>query len=416
MTTVAWWHCFAGIAGDMALGSLVDAGADLALIERELDALPVAGWSLDASPVLRSGLACTQVKVRVRDTQVVRTHAHIVGLITEARLPARARQRALATFARLAEVEGRLHRRPASQVHFHEVGATDAIIDIVGTCVALELLGVDEIQASPVAQGSGVIHTAHGTLPIPTPAVVELLHDAPTYGTTIPFELTTPTGAALLATLCTDWGPLPAMQISASGFGAGVREVEGLPNAVQVVIGTAGDRSRIDVDHGQPVVVLEANVDDVTGEILGTTVAALMRAGALDAWVTPVTGKKGRPAHVVSVLADPTAVRSLRQVLADETGTLGIRAQSWQRWPAERQSAEVEVSGYPVRIKRGPRRIKAEHDDAARVAALLRLPVREVARRAEEAAHKMFDAETRHGPDPGGPRSPGPAGPSGTAS
>ena len=137
--------------------------------------------------------------------------------------------------------------------------------------------------------------------------------------------------------------------------------------------------------------ILEANVDDVTGEILGTTVAALIAAGALDAWVTPVTGKKGRPAHVVSVLADPADVGRLRQVLADETGTLGIRAQSWQRWPAERQFAEVEVGGYPVRVKKGPRRIKAEHDDAARVARLLRIPVREVARRAEEQAHRLFD-------------------------
>jgi hypothetical protein len=328
---------------------------------------------------------------------VVRTYSHIVGLITEARIPERARQRALATFARLADVEGRLHRRPTSQVHFHEVGSTDAIIDILGTCVALEVLGVDEIRASPVAQGSGMVHTSHGNLPVPAPAVVELLHGAPTYGTTIPFELTTPTGAALLSALCAGWGPMPAMEITASGFGAGARELDGMPNAVQVVIGTASERSAVDPDHGQPVVILEANVDDVTGEILGATVSALMGAGALDAWVTPVTGKKGRPAFVVSVLGDPAAVSRLRQVLADETGTLGIRAQSWQRWPAERQFAEVEVGGYPVQVKRGPRRIKAEHDDAARVASLLRLPVREVARRAEEAAHRLFD-----GPGEGG--------------
>jgi pyridinium-3,5-bisthiocarboxylic acid mononucleotide nickel chelatase len=404
MTTVAWWHCFAGIAGDMALGSLVDAGADLALVERELVGLPIGGWTIEATPVLRAGLACTQVRVRARDTQVVRTHAHIVGLITEARLPERARRRALATFSRLADAEGRLHRRSPSQVHFHEVGGIDAIIDIVGTCVALELLGVDEVRASPVAQGSGMVHTSHGALPVPAPAVVELLIGAPTYGTTIPFELTTPTGAALLATLCVGWGPMPAMELQASGFGAGSRELDGMPNAVQVVIGTAVDRSDVDIEHGQPVVVLEANVDDVTGEILGATVAALMQAGALDAWVTPVTGKKGRPAHVVSVLGDPAAVSRLRQVLADETGTLGIRSQSWQRWPAERQFAEVDVGGYPVRVKRGPRRIKAEHDDAARVAALLRLPIREVARRAEEAAHRLFEGSTDADPAP--PRSP----------
>jgi uncharacterized protein (TIGR00299 family) protein len=417
MTTVAWWHCFAGIAGDMALGSLVDAGADLALVERELVALPVGGWSLEATPVLRAGLACTHVQVRTRDTQVIRTHAHIVGLITEARLPDRARQRALATFARLAEVEGRLHRRPPAQVHFHEVGGVDAIIDIVGTCVALELLGVDEVRSSPVAQGTGMVHSAHGALPVPTPAVVGLLEGAPTYGTTIPVELTTPTGAALLATLCSGWGPMPAMEITASGFGAGSRELEGLPNAVQVVIGTALDVSGPDIDHGQPVVVLEANVDDVTGEILGATIATLMQAGAWDAWVTPVTGKKGRPAYVVSVLGDPTETARLRRVLADETGTLGVRAQSWQRWADVRHLAEVDVAGYPVRVKRGPSRIKAEHDDVVRVAALVSLPAREVARLAEEAAYGLFRPTAPSGSPPARPDGAGSPGgnPEGTA-
>jgi pyridinium-3,5-bisthiocarboxylic acid mononucleotide nickel chelatase len=390
MTTVAWWHCFAGIAGNMALGSLVDAGADLGLIERELVALPVGGWTLETEDVLRAGVAATHVKVRVSENQLVRTYSHIVGLITEARLPDRARERALAAFERLGTVESRLHRRPLNQVHFHEVGSTDAIIDIVGTCVALEVLGVDEVRSSPVAQGTGMVSTAHGALPVPAPAVVGLLAaaGAPTYGTTIPMELTTPTGAALLSALCRGWGALPAMNVTATGFGAGSREIDGMPNALQVVIGTAAEESPADA---QPVVVLEANVDDVTGEILGTTLAALMAAGALDAWISPVTGKKGRPAHVVSVLCDPAAIGPLRRILADETGTLGIRATTWQRWPSTREFATVDVGGYPVRVKKGPRRIKAEHDDATRVARLIGLPVREVARQAEDAAHRLFD-------------------------
>jgi uncharacterized protein (TIGR00299 family) protein len=327
--------------------------------------------------------------VRVKEHQVVRTYSHIVGLITEARLPDRARTRALAVFERLATVESQLHRRPIAQVHFHEVGSTDAIIDIVGTCVALELLGVDEIRSSPVAQGTGMVASSHGMLPVPAPAVVRLLAEAgaPTYGTAIPMELTTPTGAAILSALSSGWGPLPPVTVASSGFGAGSREIEGLPNVVQVVIGAApADQP----EDAQPVTVLEANVDDVTGEILGTTLAALLAAGAHDAWVTPVTGKKGRPAHVVSVLCDPSTAAALRQVLADETGTLGIRGSVWQRWPSTREFASVDVGGYPVRVKRGPRRIKAEHDDAARVARLLGLPVREVARQAEEAAHRLF--------------------------
>lgn len=390
MSTVAWWHCYAGIAGNMALGSLIDAGADLDQIERELVALPFGGWTLETEPVMRGGLAATHVRVRVREQSVVRTYSHIVGLITEARLADRVRSRALAAFEKLAVAEGQLHRRPVAQVHFHEVGSVDAIIDIVGTCVALELLGVDEIRSSPVAQGTGMVSSAHGALPVPAPAVVALLAaaGAPTYGTAIPMELTTPTGAALLAALCSGWGPMPAMSVSRAGFGAGSREIDGMPNALQVVIGTPAARPEAD---GQPVVVIEANVDDVTGEILGTTIAALMAAGALDAWVTPVTGKKGRPAQVVSVLCQPTSVAELRRIVADETGTLGVRVATWQRWVADRELTSVEVDGHPVRVKRGPRRIKAEHDDAARVAGLLDVPVREVARRAEETAYRLFD-------------------------
>jgi pyridinium-3,5-bisthiocarboxylic acid mononucleotide nickel chelatase len=361
--TVAWWHCFAGIAGNMALGALIDAGADMNLIERELVALPVGGWSLETEPVLRA----------------------------EARLPDRARSRALAVFEKLGQAESQLHRRPLSQVHFHEVGSTDAIIDIIGTCVALELLGVDEVRSSPVAQGTGMVTTSHGVMPVPAPAVVKLLTEAqaPTYGTAIPMELTTPTGAAILAALCSGWGPMPPLTVTATGFGAGSREIEGLPNATQVIIGQAAEDGS--EEGSQPVIVLEASVDDVTGEILGTTLAALMGAGALDAWVSPVTGKKGRPAHVVSVLCDESKVGALRQVLSDETGTLGVRASTWRRWPATREFSSVEVGGYPVRVKRGPRRIKAEHDDATRVARLIGLPVREVARQAEDAAHRMFD-------------------------
>lgn len=382
-TRVAWWHCFSGIAGDMALGSLVDAGADLDLVERELVALPVGGWSLEARPVIRGGLAATQVVVHVRDTPVVRTHAHIVGLITEARLPERARRRALAAFAALAEVEGRLHGRPASQVHFHEVGGTDAIVDIVGTCVALEVLGVDEVRSSAVAQGSGMVRSAHGLLPVPAPAVVELLAGAPTYGTDVPVELTTPTGAALLASTVQGWGPMPAMRVERVGRGAGSRELDGRPNLVQVVIGEAATDS---AEPGHPLTILETNLDDVTGEVLAHAVAALVDAGALDAWVTPIIGKKGRPAHQLSVAAEPSCADRLRELIVAETGTLGVRSHHLGRWTATREVSEVSVEGYPVRVKRSAAGVKAEHDDVARVADLLDRPLRQVARAAETVA------------------------------
>src|SRR5690606_33288744 len=207
--------CFSGIAGDMALGPLVDAGADLDQVRELLQRLPVNGWEIEAEPVLRCGIAATHVRVDTDQRGVVRTAAHITGLVEEARLPERVARRALRTFRALAEAEGRLHRRPPEQVHFHEVGGLDAIVDVVGTCAALELLEVDEIQASTVATGTGMIRAAHGLLPNPAPAVVDLLAEAraPTRGVDLPVELTTPTGAALLAANVAGWGPLPAMRI-----------------------------------------------------------------------------------------------------------------------------------------------------------------------------------------------------------
>ncbi len=384
MTVTAWFHCFSGIAGDMALGALVDLGADLDEVRALCERIPVSGWTLDASPVLRGGLASTKINVKAEETSVVRTHGHIAAMVEEARLPERVRSRALATFEALAVAEGRLHRRPPEQVHFHEVGALDAIVDIVGTAAALEVLEVDDIHASPIANGVGMTRSAHGVLPIPAPAVIELLRGAPTYGVDLPVELTTPTGAALLAANATAWGPMPAMKVRAVGFGAGSREIDGRPNVVQVVTGDA----ITDVVPGQPVVHLETNVDDATGETLAHTINALLEAGAHDAWVTPIVMKKGRPAYTLSAVCDPVLAEQVSSVLARETGSLGVRGTTGERWPAARSQGEVEVQGYPVRVKVSAGRVKVEHDDAARVAKRTGLPLREVISLAEESARR----------------------------
>jgi uncharacterized protein (TIGR00299 family) protein len=410
--TVAWFHCFAGIAGDMALGSLLDAGADFDQVMALLERLPFGGWALEPEPVLRGGIAATRAVVTVSDSVVVRTHAHIVGLIDEARLPERVTQRALATFASLAEVEARLHQRPVDQVHFHEVGGHDTIVDVVGTIAALEVLGVDEIESSPVATGMGMVRTAHGMLPNPAPAVVALLEGIPTWGRDIPVELTTPTGAALLATLATGFGPMPPMRVTTNGFGAGTREIDELPNLTQVVIGTRIDRTsgadapggadahggsggsgHPDADAGQPVLHLEANVDDATGEQLAHAVAELLEAGAHDAWLSPVVMKKGRPGSVVHVLCDPSGAHRLRAILRAETGTLGVRASTAERWPAARTFHSVEVDGNLIRMKVSAGRVKAEHDDVARAARRSGQTLREVAFRAETAWRRQQVAE-----------------------
>lgn len=397
--TVAWFHCFAGIAGDMAFGALLDAGADLDETTAILKRLPVSGWSLRTEDVLRGGIGATRLIVDAEDTSVVRTYAHIVGLIEEARLPDRARDRALAVFAAIGAAEGRLHRRPIEHVHFHEVGALDSIIDIVGVCAALEVLDVDEVCASEVANGTGMIRAAHGLLPNPAPAVVELLASvgAPTRGVDLAVELTTPTGAGILAALSSSFGAMPRMAVTATGFGAGSRDLDALPNLTQVVLGLSTAAAATD---GQPVMLLEANIDDATGETLAHTIAVLLEAGAHDAWVTPMVMKKGRPAHTVHVLIDPVETRRMTEVLARETGTLGVRGSTLQRWPAQRAVEEVEVEGQPVRVKVSPNRVKVEHDDAARVARRTGLPLREVVSLAEEAWRRRGTRHDRDEPEP----------------
>jgi uncharacterized protein (TIGR00299 family) protein len=396
---LAWFHCFAGIAGDMAFGALVDAGADLGETTALLKRLPVTGWDVRADDVLRGGIGATHLVVTAEETTVVRTYSHIVGLIEEARLPSRVRDRALRIFEVIAQAEARIHRRPLSQVHFHEVGALDSIIDIVGVAAALEVLDVDAVCASTVATGTGMIRAAHGLLPNPSPATVELLSSvqAPTRGLDLAVELTTPTGAGILAALATGYGPMPPMAITASGFGAGTRELDHLPNVTQVVL---GDSLAAPATAGQPVLLLEANIDDATGETLAHTISTLLEAGAHDAWVTPMVMKKGRPAHTVHLLCDPAAAAQMADVLARETGTLGVRGSTMQRWPSSRELDEVTVEGESVRVKVSPNRVKVEHDDAARVARRTGLPLREVVSLAEEAWRRRRTTPPPHDDPP----------------
>lgn len=389
--TTAWFHCFSGIAGDMALGSLIDAGADLDEVKELLGRLPVSDWELEAEPVLRGGIAGTKVHVRATDSTVVRTASHIQGLVAEARLPDRVQRRAGAVFEALARAEGRLHRRPPDQVHFHEVGGIDAIVDVVGTCAALEVLDVDTVTCSPVAVGLGMVRAAHGIIPNPAPAVVELLSGIPTRGVDLSVELTTPTGAALVAALATNYGPMPDMTITATGFGAGTKELDNRPNLTQVVLGETAEEP---VTDGQPVVLLEANVDDVTGEVLGHTIGAVLAAGAHDAWITPIVMKKGRPAHTVHALVDPALVPQVMGVLAAETGTLGVRGHRLERWPLPRRNERVVVDDLSIRVKVSPGRAKAEFDDAARVAERTGRPVRDVI---AEAEHRWSEHEAATG-------------------
>jgi pyridinium-3,5-bisthiocarboxylic acid mononucleotide nickel chelatase len=389
-TTTAWFHCFSGISGDMALGSLIDAGADLDEIRTLLGRLPFTGWQLNTEMVLRGGISCTRALVDAPDDGSERRYRDIVDLVEHANLPPRVVARSLAVFAALAHVEARIHRSDLAEVHFHEVGGHDAIVDVIGVACALEILGIDEVCASAVATGTGDIRSAHGLLPNPAPAVVRLLEGAPTYGRPVGVELTTPTGAALLRGLGASFGPLPAMEIRSSGFGAGGRDLEALPNCTQVIVGTT---SAAQPGAGQPVLLLEANLDDATGEQLANALSALLDSGAHDAWLSPVVMKKGRPGHVVHVLVDPSRAVAVREVLTVTTGTFGVRSTSLERWPLAREMGVVHVEGHPVGIKASGQRVKAEFADVTRVAESLGLGVQQVASLAEQAWREQRRAE-----------------------
>ncbi|MEE9414538.1 MAG: nickel pincer cofactor biosynthesis protein LarC [Acidimicrobiales bacterium] len=378
---VAWFHAFSGIAGDMTLAALIDAGADEDEIRAMLGGLAVNGWELAVEPTMRGGIAATNVQVRVSDTKTQRTAAEVIELIESSALPDRVRKRSVATFVALAGAEAALHDQVVADVHLHEVGGHDAIVDVVGSAIALELLGIDLVESSPVAVGQGTVRSAHGLIPNPAPATVRLLEGIPSYGLDIDLELTTPTGAALLAALGSSHGPMPAMRITASGFGAGDAVLEARPNLLQVVLGDLVE----DTARGQPVTLVETNVDDVTGELLADAVAELLAAGAYDAWLTAVTAKKGRPGFVVSALVDPADTVQLAKAMAFHTGSFGVRALQLERWPAERSFTSVQVAGETVGIKVSSNRAKVEHDDAARVAKLTGKSVREVISLAEEA-------------------------------
>jgi len=395
LVTTAWFNCQAGVAGDMTLAALVDAGADPDHVARTLGGLGVEGWAMHFERVQRCGVGATWANVVVHDDHDAGGHtAHrpvreIRGLLDAADLPTRVRARARAVFDQLADAEGAIHGVDPGDIELHEVGAVDAIVDVVGVCAALDSLDVTEVRCSPIAVGTGSVRSAHGVLPNPAPATVAILTSAgaPVIGLDVTLEVTTPTGAALMTTLATGFGAMPSMSPVAVGYGAGTADTAGRANVVQVVIGDTSDHVAESGDErGADVLLLEANVDDVTGEVLAHAVNELLVAGAHDAWITPIVMKKGRPAHTVSVLCDPSTATAFRSLMLRETGSLGIRSSVFRRWPQRREVTSVDIDGHHIGIKRSGQRTKVEFDDAAAAARALDLPVRVVVDRATALA------------------------------
>lgn len=368
----AYFDCFAGIAGDMAVGALLDAGADAAALFGGLESLGT-GARFSAEKVKRNGIAGTKFHVEHEDQKKHRHLPHIVKMIEGAALPARAQRNAIAIFNALGEAEAKVHGVAIEKVHFHEVGAVDSICDIVGAAFGLELLGVEEIYASPVNTGSGTVEADHGVMPVPAPATAVLLTGKPAYARGPETELTTPTGAAILAGLAKGLGPMPAMSIERSGFGAGAKEFPEMANLLRVLIG-----ERSGAAESVAVAILEANIDDSTPEVLGYAMERLLESGALDVTMSPLLMKKQRPGVRLEIVCAPEDRDRMASITMAETSTLGLRMWDAERRVMARQHEVVDLGYAKVRIKVSPSGAAPEFDDCRKAALSAGKPLKEV--------------------------------------
>jgi uncharacterized protein (TIGR00299 family) protein len=387
LSRLVYFDCASGASGDMLLGALVDLGLPIDSLRQELAKLPLGGYRLEARAVDRSGLRATKVDVIIDQDMHHHQHEHphghdhrglrdILDLIGRSTLDTAVKERAAALFRRLAEAEAAVHGTSPEEVHFHEVGAVDSIVDIVGGVCGLAWLGADGFAASALNVGTGAVTMSHGTFPVPPPATARLLNGVPVYGAG-EGELLTPTGALLVTAYATAYGPLPAVRLEGVGHGAGSRDTPGRPNVLRIIVGeeAAGASER--------VLVLETEIDDMPAQLYGPLMDHLLAAGALDVFYTAVQMKKGRPGLLVTVLCDPSRREALEEVLFTETTTLGVRRQEWERTALERDRVTVETVHGTVAIKRGRRggrvyNAQPEFEDCRRIAEARGVPVKEV--------------------------------------
>ncbi|HBD10220.1 MAG TPA: nickel pincer cofactor biosynthesis protein LarC [Syntrophobacteraceae bacterium] len=380
MARIAYFDCFSGVSGDMLLGALLDAGLGAEDLRRALGTLGITGYRLEISPERRGALMGTRCQVVVAGDEAP-GHRHlgdIKRLLQGSFLDAAVKERSLAVFHDLAEAEAAAHGMSVEQVHFHEVGAVDAIVDVVGTVAGLALLGVEEVHGSPLPLGRGMVRCAHGTIPIPAPATVRLLTGVPVYDPGIQRELVTPTGAALLATLAVGFGPAPAMTLESVGYGVGADPSDDPPNLLRVMIG-----SGTSMVTSERLLLLESNIDDMNPEFYDYLMERLFALGALDVGLIPVQMKKNRPGVLLRILTEPRNRPALLESIFTETTTLGVRVQELERVALVRETATVATPYGEMRVKRtrlpgGEVRSTPEYEDCKRAAQIHGLPLRSI--------------------------------------
>ena len=345
-----YFDCFAGASGDMILGALIAAGVEPEAFKQQLSLLGVQGYSIDFETVDRSGISATHARVNTAHEHAHRHLSDILKIIYDSRLSDAVKDRAAKIFSRLAEAEARVHNEPLDHVHFHEVGALDAIIDVVGAAICFELLGIERFAASPLHVGSGTVDMDHGRYPVPPPAVAELLKGVAFYSTDTVGELVTPTGAAIITTVCTDYGPIPQMKLQQTGYGAGTRQYEKFPNALRVLIGEVHSAAST-ATADERLWMIETNMDDISPQILGHVMERAFDLGALDCYFTSVQMKKNRPGVLLSILCRAEERPSLSELLFSETTTLGIRSYEVERRALQRKIVAVETRYGRIDVK-----------------------------------------------------------------
>ncbi|HTZ18554.1 MAG TPA: nickel pincer cofactor biosynthesis protein LarC [Dissulfurispiraceae bacterium] len=383
----AYFECAAGISGDMCLGALVDAGAKFNAIKKLLSQIPIAGYTISARRVMRAGISSTKVDVIVVDK---RGHAHsetrkwkdIRAIVNKSVLPERIKQKGLAIFRNLFEAEGKVHGEPFDSVHLHELGATDCIVDIFGTLIGMDVLGIEKVVVSPINLGSGTVHTAHGILPVPTPATIELLKGFPVYSSEIQFELTTPTGAVILKTLASSSTSFPCMSVETIGYGAGNREITRMPNVLRLSVGRPYPA---DGATDNSVMVMETNIDDMNPQYYEGAMKKLFAAGALDVFLENIIMKKGRPAVKLTAIVGDNEADKIADILFRETTTIGIRFYRAERKVLDREIKKIKTKYGLIRFKISRLRGKImtctpEYEDVRSISEKTNIPAREIVR------------------------------------
>ena len=384
--TLAYFDCFSGISGDMTLGALVDAGVSIDVLRAELAKLDLPGYELKAEQVNRSGIAATKVSVIIdQKNQRSRHLSDILKIIDASNLSSVVKEKSSRIFTRLADAEAKVHGTTPDKIHFHEVGAVDAIVDIVGSVICLELLGITHITASAINVGSGTIQSAHGVLPVPAPATVELLTGIPVYQAGAQFELATPTGAVIISTLGSSFGRMPPMKIDRVAYGAGGHEFSGMPNVLRIMIGQPVADYEEDTS-----IVIETNIDDMNPQVYDYLIEKLMLQGAHDVYLTPIVMKKGRPAILLSVLTDRTKSDVVLDTIFRETTSIGVRIQEVGRKKLTREIKVIDTMYGKVRIKiskRGDELLSAtpEYEDCRSIAEEKQIPLKQVMEEAKKS-------------------------------